>query len=125
MAATDTAKHQRLDTTLDQLRARYGRGVVFFGSVQDSRDHAPMRISFTHIPDAGLEGRFEEEFLLPAAGRANLEIGVGKGRHGGWGKQSCPGKYGVGCIIRRTIVELHPDYISRENGAITMSMSNC
>ena len=54
-AAADPAKHQRLDAALDQLRARYGRRVVYFGSVQESRDHAPMRISFTHIPDLTLE----------------------------------------------------------------------
>ncbi len=53
--STDTEKQRRLDATLDQLRARYGRGVVYFGSVQDDRDKAPMRISFTHIPDLGLE----------------------------------------------------------------------
>ena len=41
--------------TLDQLRTRYGRQVVFFGCVQESRDQAPMRISFTHIPDLSLE----------------------------------------------------------------------
>jgi DNA polymerase-4 len=51
----DTAKHQRLDAALDKLRARYGRRVIYFGSVQESRDKAPMRISFTHIPDPGLE----------------------------------------------------------------------
>jgi DNA polymerase-4 len=56
MAALDAAKHQRLDATLDKLRARYGRKVVYYGSVQESRDNAPMRISFTHIPDAELEG---------------------------------------------------------------------
>ena len=38
-----------------QLRARYGRRVVYFGSVQEGRDDAPMRISFTHIPDVNLE----------------------------------------------------------------------
>jgi len=43
------------DETIDKLRARYGRKVVYFGSVQDSRDTAPMRISFTHIPDLELE----------------------------------------------------------------------
>lgn len=42
-------------TTIDKLRARYGRSVVYFGNVQDSRDEAPMRISFTHIPDLTLE----------------------------------------------------------------------
>jgi DNA polymerase-4 len=55
MAAQDKEKHQRLDATLDKLRARYGRRVVYYGSVQESRDDAPMRISFTHIPDVGLE----------------------------------------------------------------------
>jgi DNA polymerase-4 len=54
MAAED-AKFRRLDEAIDQLRARYGRQVVYFGSVQDSRDAAPMRISFTHIPDLTLE----------------------------------------------------------------------
>jgi len=52
---SDAGKHQRLDATVDKLRARYGRGVVYFGSVQESRDAAPMRISFTHIPDPDLE----------------------------------------------------------------------
>ena len=55
LAAQDKEKHQRLDATLDKLRARYGRSVVYFGSVQDSRDNAPMRISFTHIPDLVVE----------------------------------------------------------------------
>jgi DNA polymerase-4 len=54
MAGND-GKQQRLDATLDKLRARYGRNVVFFGSVQESRDNAPMRISFTHIPDVAVE----------------------------------------------------------------------
>ena len=53
--ATEDLKRQRLDETIDSLRARYGRQVVFFASVQDSRDAAPMRISFTHIPDLRLE----------------------------------------------------------------------
>jgi DNA polymerase-4 len=44
-----------LDATLDKLRARYGRRVVYYGNCQESRDEAPMRISFTHIPDVGVE----------------------------------------------------------------------
>jgi len=55
MAAYD-GKQKRLDAAIDKLRARYGRQVVYFGSVQDSRQDAPMRISFTHIPDLKLEG---------------------------------------------------------------------
>ena len=60
MAAHDgndpgSQKHQRLDAAIDKLRARYGRQVVYFGNVQESRQKAPMRISFTHIPDLELE----------------------------------------------------------------------
>jgi DNA polymerase IV len=55
MASFDTDKQRRLDQTIDHLRARYGRKVVYFGNVQDSRETAPMRISFTHIPDLELE----------------------------------------------------------------------
>lgn len=54
MSAYDE-KQQRLDKTIDKLRARYGKQVVYFGSVQDARESAPMRISFTHIPDLVLE----------------------------------------------------------------------
>lgn len=54
MAAQDE-RHSRLDEAIDRLRARYGRQVVYFGSVQDARESAPMRISFTHIPELGLE----------------------------------------------------------------------
>lgn len=49
-------KQHRLDKAIDRLRARYGRNVVYFGNVQEHRDSAPMRISFTHIPDTSLEG---------------------------------------------------------------------
>lgn len=55
LMALQDDKQKRLDAALDQLRARYGRDVVYFGGVQDSRDKAPMRISFTHIPDLGVE----------------------------------------------------------------------
>ncbi len=55
LPALDTEKHQRLDATLDKLRARYGRSVVYYGNVQENRDDAPMRISFTHIPDLEVE----------------------------------------------------------------------
>ena len=55
MAAGDDGKQKRLDETLDKLRARYGRSVIYFGNVHNARDTAPMRISFTHIPDPGLE----------------------------------------------------------------------
>jgi DNA polymerase-4 len=53
--AAAAEKQQRLDAILDPLRARYGRGVLYFGSAHESRGEAPMRISFTHIPDLTLE----------------------------------------------------------------------
>lgn len=49
-------QHRQLDRTLDRLRARYGRGAIGFGSAHEARQHAPMRISFTHIPDPRIEG---------------------------------------------------------------------
>ena len=44
-------KQRRLDETIDKLRARYGRKAVYFGSGQESRETAPMHISFTPVPD--------------------------------------------------------------------------
>lgn len=55
MASFDNDKQKRLDETIDKLRARYGRKVVYFGGIQESRESAPMRISFSHIPDVGVE----------------------------------------------------------------------
>lgn len=55
MADTDSERQRRLDETIDKLRVRYGRKAVFFGGVQDARQQAPMRISFNHVPDIGLE----------------------------------------------------------------------
>jgi DNA polymerase IV len=48
--ASAEAKLSRLDETMDRLRARYGRHCVFYGNIQEFRDHAPMRISFGHVP---------------------------------------------------------------------------
>jgi DNA polymerase IV len=56
MAAGAEEKQRRLDVAIDKLRARYGRSVVYFGNVHGARDTAPMRISFTHIPNPGVEG---------------------------------------------------------------------
>jgi len=51
----DIEKQQRLDQTLDQLRNRFGKQVIFLGSVQQSREAAPMRIAFDYIPDLKLD----------------------------------------------------------------------
>lgn len=54
-AGPDESRQRRLDATIDKLRARYGRQAVYFGNVHDARESAPMRISFTHIPDLEVE----------------------------------------------------------------------
>lgn len=62
----DQGKQQWLDETLGKLRACYGRSVVYFGNVHDASENAPMRISFTHIPDEKVEGRQRtERYLFP------------------------------------------------------------
>lgn len=55
MVPFDLEKHQRLDAAIDNLRALYGRKVVYFGGLQEGRDEAPMRISSTHIADLEIE----------------------------------------------------------------------
>lgn len=51
MAAEDE-KQTCPDETLDSFRRR----VMDYGNLHDSRDTAPLRISFTHIPDVEVEG---------------------------------------------------------------------
>jgi len=36
---------------MDQLNTRYGKNTLYFGAAHKGRDHAPMRIAFTRIPD--------------------------------------------------------------------------
>jgi DNA polymerase IV len=55
IARRDEEKQRRLDEAVDQLRTRYGRSSVYFGTVQSARDAAPMRIAFNHIPKPELE----------------------------------------------------------------------
>jgi DNA polymerase IV len=44
-----------LDAVLDKLHQRFGNDAVYFGGAFQAIHAAPMRISFTHIPDFGLE----------------------------------------------------------------------
>ncbi|HNQ05457.1 MAG TPA: DNA polymerase [Thiobacillaceae bacterium] len=45
-----------LDAVLDRLHQRFGSDAIYFGGAFRARHEAPMRISFTHIPDLDLEG---------------------------------------------------------------------
>ncbi len=51
----DGTRTPGLDAALDRLKARYGNGAVYFGGAFLAMEEAPMRISFTHIPNLGLE----------------------------------------------------------------------
>jgi DNA polymerase-4 len=50
-------KSQSLNNALDEIRAKHGQKAIFLGSEKDGWSAAPMRISFTHIPDLGVEDR--------------------------------------------------------------------
>lgn len=44
-------KKLKLAKTMDRLNERYGLDCVYFGTMHDSKESAPMRIAFTSIPD--------------------------------------------------------------------------
>ena len=47
--------HEALYKTVDKLNLRYGKNTVYFGRAHTAREHAPMRIAFTRIPDLDTE----------------------------------------------------------------------
>lgn len=47
--------HAPLMKAVDKLNLRYGKSTLYFGSAHKGRDHAPMRIAFTRIPDVKVE----------------------------------------------------------------------
>ncbi|MDP0494907.1 MAG: DNA polymerase [Verrucomicrobiota bacterium JB024] len=44
-----------LDRTMDSLNRRYGTRCLYYAAAHEGRDDAPMRISFTHVPDLEVE----------------------------------------------------------------------
>lgn len=53
--AREDAARLRLNEAMDSIRSKYGRKAIHLGCDHDTLDAAPMRISFTHIPDLDLE----------------------------------------------------------------------
>ncbi|MGH8506705.1 MAG: DNA polymerase [Stenotrophobium sp.] len=47
--------HRELYQTIDGLNQRFGKNTVYFGRAHTAREHAPMRIAFTRIPDLDTE----------------------------------------------------------------------
>lgn len=51
----DGTRTPGLDNALDQLKMKYGNDAIYFGGAFMATEEAPMRISFTHVPDVRLE----------------------------------------------------------------------
>ena len=47
--------HSKLMQTMDKLNKHYGKNTLYLGAAHKGRDHAPMRIAFTRIPDVEIE----------------------------------------------------------------------
>jgi DNA polymerase-4 len=60
---TDEASAHRLNGVIDRINEKYGFNKVYFGSVQDALDAAPMRIPFNRLPDVGSEEEAEKNEL--------------------------------------------------------------
>ncbi len=56
-------KRNTLAHTLDKINERYGSDCIYFGSMYEGKQSAPMRISFTSIPDLIAEGTARERSL--------------------------------------------------------------
>ncbi|MEO0529082.1 MAG: DNA polymerase [Planctomycetota bacterium] len=41
--------------TMDSVNAQFGRGSMYFASMHETRDAAPLRIAFSHIPEVEVE----------------------------------------------------------------------
>ncbi len=57
-----------LDAALDRLHLKYGPDALYFGGAWGAMQEAPMRISFTHVPDLRLEADGAGDVALYEAG---------------------------------------------------------
>ncbi len=60
----DGSRAPGLDAALDRLRLKYGPEAVWFGGAWGAMQEAPMRISFTHVPNLSLEADSAGEMAL-------------------------------------------------------------
>lgn len=59
----DDSKMIKLAQTVDRINERYGLDCVYFGTMHHARESAPMRISFTSIPDLIAESTASDRTL--------------------------------------------------------------
>lgn len=57
-------KQDKLASALDEINEKYGTNSIYFGSMHDASESAPLRISFTSIPDVVAEGTKTERSSL-------------------------------------------------------------
>lgn len=57
-------KQDKLSSALDEINEKYGTNSIYFGSMHDASESAPLRISFTSIPDVVAEGTKAERATL-------------------------------------------------------------
>ncbi|TDJ01220.1 MAG: DNA polymerase [Candidatus Dadabacteria bacterium] len=60
----DQLKQDKLATALDKINERYGMNSIYFGSMHDASESAPLRIAFTSIPDVVAEGTKSERSTM-------------------------------------------------------------
>ncbi|HSG30075.1 MAG TPA: DNA polymerase [Thermodesulfobacteriota bacterium] len=61
---SDDGRKIKLAETMDKINERYGLDCVYFGTMHTAKESAPMRISFTSIPDLISEGTAHDRSLL-------------------------------------------------------------
>ena len=57
-------KRDKLASAVDEINERFGMNSVYFGSMHDASESAPLRIAFTSIPDVVAEGTQSERNSL-------------------------------------------------------------
>jgi len=57
-------RQDKLASALDRINEKYGTNSIYFGSMHDASESAPLRISFTSIPDVVAEGTKAERATL-------------------------------------------------------------
>lgn len=67
----DGERHPGLNTALDRIRGKFGAQALYFGGAFLAQEQAPMRISFTHIPDLKLEA---DQLAGGLGARALIEV---------------------------------------------------
>lgn len=67
----DGERHPGLNAALDRIRGKFGAQALYFGGAFLAQEQAPMRISFTHIPDLKLEA---DQLAGGLGARALIEV---------------------------------------------------